>query len=77
MGIHLLLKTVTLLEINISIPVPFAPLRRAILSFPAPSSGMRFLADPGIARERTGPKRHRVFGYDAHLMILNEGTEPS
>ena len=51
--------------------------RRAALSFPAASSGMKLLADLGIARELTGRKRNRVFVYDAYLKILNEGTEPS
>ena len=50
--------------------------RRAGLSFPASSSGMRLLVDLGIARELTGRKRNRVFVYDAYLKILNEGTEP-
>ena len=50
--------------------------RRAALSFPAASSGMKLLADLGIARELTGRKRNRVFVYDAYLKILNEGTEP-
>lgn len=29
----------------------------------------------GIVREVTGRARNRVFCYDAHLSILNEGTE--
>lgn len=51
--------------------------RRAALSFPAASSGMKLLTDLGISRELTGRKRNRVFVYDAYLKILNEGTEPS
>ena len=51
--------------------------RRAGLSFPAVSSGMKLLADLGIARELTGRKRNRVFVYDAYLKVLNEGTEPN
>jgi Fic family protein len=51
--------------------------RRAGLSFPAVSSGMKLLADLGIARELTGRKRNRVFVYDAYMKILNEGTEPT
>jgi Fic family protein len=50
--------------------------RRTGLSFPAASAGMELLADLGIAREVTGKKRNRLFGYDRHLAILNEGTEP-
>lgn len=50
--------------------------RRAGLSFPAASSGMRLLADLGIAREITGRRRNRLFAYDRYLAILNEGTEP-
>ena len=50
--------------------------RRAALSFPAASSGMKLLVDLRIARELTGRKRNRVFVYDAYLKILNEGTEP-
>jgi Fic family protein len=50
--------------------------RRAGLSFPSASSGMKFLTDLGISRELTGRKRNRVFIYDAYLKILNEGTEP-
>ena len=29
----------------------------------------------GIVRELTGKRRNRLFGYDAYLTILNEGTE--
>jgi Fic family protein len=50
--------------------------RRAGLSFPAVSSGMKLLDDLGVSRELTGRKRNRVFVYDAYLKILNEGTEP-
>ncbi|MDE0333052.1 MAG: Fic family protein [Nitrospinae bacterium] len=45
------------------------------LSFPAASSGMRALERLGIVRELTGRKRNRLFGYEAYLAILNEGTE--
>jgi Fic family protein len=59
---------------------PVAPLpdiaRRAGLSFPAVSSGMKLLGELGISRELTGRKRNRVFVYDAYLKILSEGTEP-
>lgn len=46
------------------------------LSFPAASSGMRVLERLGIARELTGRKRDRLFGYEEYLAILGEGTEP-
>ena len=45
------------------------------LSFPAVSSAMDLLLDLGIARERTGKRRNRLFVYDGYLQILNEGTE--
>ncbi|MCY3823147.1 MAG: Fic family protein [Nitrospinae bacterium] len=45
------------------------------LSFPAASSGMRALERLGIVRELTGKRRNRLFGYEAYLSILNEGTE--
>jgi Fic family protein len=49
--------------------------RRAALSFPAASSGMALLEDVGVAKELTGKKRNRVFGYSRYLAILAEGTE--
>lgn len=49
---------------------------RTELSFPAASSAMDLLMELDIARELTGKKRNRLFGYDAYLSILNEGTEP-
>ena len=48
---------------------------RSGLSFPAASSAMQVLERLGIARELTGRKRNRLFGYDRYLAILNEGTE--
>ena len=58
---------------------PIASLTHVIeqtgLSFPAASSGMRALERLGIVRELTGKKRNRLFGYEAYLSILNEGTE--
>jgi Fic family protein len=45
------------------------------LSFPAASSAMDLLVQLGIARERTGKRRNRLFVYDRYLAILNEGTE--
>ena len=59
---------------------PITPLRgiseRTGLSLPAATSGMRILEDLGIARELTGRRRNRVYGYDAYIQILNEGAEP-
>ena len=49
---------------------------RAGLSFPATSAGMAVLENLGVARELTGKKRNRLFGYDRYLRILGEGTEP-
>jgi Fic family protein len=49
--------------------------RRAALSFPAASSGMALLEDVGVAKELTGKKRNRAFGYSRYLAILAEGTE--
>ncbi len=46
------------------------------LSLPATTSGMRVLENLGIARELTGLRRNRVYGYDAYIQILNEGAEP-
>lgn len=45
------------------------------LSFPAASSGMELLVSLGIARERTGKRRNRLFVYERYLAMLNEGTE--
>jgi Fic family protein len=50
--------------------------RRARLSFPTSTSGMKLLMDLGIARELTGKRRNRIFGYDRYLKVLSEGTEP-
>lgn len=49
--------------------------RRSGLSFPAASTAMSLLVDLGIAREITGKKRNRAFGYSKYLAILSEGTE--
>ena len=48
---------------------------RSGLSFPAASAGMQVLERLGVARELTGKKRNRLFGYDSYVAILNEGTE--
>ena len=46
------------------------------LSFSATSAGMTILEELNVARELTGRKRARLFGYDRYLAILGEGTEP-
>jgi len=48
--------------------------RRAGLSFPAASDAIALLMDMGIARELTGRRRNRAFGYTHYLAILGEGT---
>ena len=48
---------------------------RTDLSFHAVTSGMQILEQFGVARELTGKKRNRLFGYDQYLAILGEGTE--
>lgn len=49
---------------------------RTELSFAATSAGMTILEELNVARELTGRKRNRLFGYDRYLAILGEGTEP-
>ncbi len=49
--------------------------RRTSLSFPAASSGMQVLERLGVARELTGKRRNRLYGYSDYLAVLNEGTE--
>jgi hypothetical protein len=36
---------------------------------------MQVLERLGVARELTGKRRKRLFGYDRYVAILNEGTE--
>ena len=50
--------------------------RQSGLSFPAAASAMGLLEELGVARELTGKRRNRFYGYDAYLRILSEGTEP-
>ena len=50
--------------------------RKTGLSMPAASSAMNLLEDLGIARELTGKRRYRRFGYARYLEILTEGTDP-
>ncbi len=51
--------------------------RRSGISFPAATAGLSLLDELGIAREFTGRKRNRLFGYSRYIAILNEGTELS
>lgn len=48
---------------------------RTGLTFPTAGAAMDALMALGIAREITGKRRNRIFGYDRYLSILNEGTE--
>jgi Fic family protein len=45
------------------------------VSFPTVSGAVDNLQKLGILREITGKQRKRLFGYDAYIKILNEGTE--
>jgi len=45
------------------------------LSVPSAAASLNILSKLGIARELTGHKRGRVFGYDQYIKILSEGTE--
>jgi hypothetical protein len=40
------------------------------------TSALKHLTKLGIARETTGSNYARLYAYDKHLDILNEGTEP-
>jgi len=46
------------------------------LSIPTVTVALDHLVRLGIAREVTGKRRARVFGYSRYLKILSEGTEP-
>jgi Fic family protein len=46
------------------------------LSIPTVTIALDRLARLGIAKEITGRRRARVFGYSRYLKILTEGTEP-
>jgi len=46
------------------------------LSFPTVTASLSTLQKQGIARELTGRRRGRLFGYDQYIKILSEGTEP-
>jgi hypothetical protein len=47
------------------------------LSIPTVTSCLIALEKLGIARELTGQRRRRLFGYDEYIRILSEGTEAS
>ena len=49
---------------------------RAGLSYHTAASGMRMLESLGVARELTGRRRGRLYGYQEYLAIMSEGTEP-
>ncbi len=46
------------------------------LSIPTVTAALDHLVRLGIAKEVTGKRRVRVFGYSRYLKILSEGTEP-
>lgn len=46
------------------------------MSVPAVTKSLMTLGEMKIAKELTGRKRNRLFGYPAYLRILEEGTEP-
>jgi hypothetical protein len=46
------------------------------LSFLTASKVIETLVEQGIAREITGGRRNRLFGYDVYLEILREDREP-
>jgi Fic family protein len=49
---------------------------RTGMQFPTVAKSVDHLERFGIAGERTGKRRNRIFAYDRYLAILNEGTEP-
>ena len=46
------------------------------LSIPTVTVAVDHMVRLGIAKEITGKRRARVFGYSRYLNILSEGTEP-
>ena len=46
------------------------------LSIPTVTGALNHLVRLGIAKEVTGKRRARRFGYSRYLKILSEGTEP-
>ncbi len=59
-------------------PIVSAPAlaKRLELTGPTVSAALRQLIKLGIVRELTGKQRHRLFGYQPYLDLLNEATEP-
>ncbi len=45
------------------------------LSVPAVTAGMKILQELDVARELTGRKRNRLFGYRRYIAVLSEGTD--
>jgi hypothetical protein len=45
-------------------------------TFATVNSAFGRLVDLGIAEEKTGGARNRVFAYKGYLAILSKGTEP-
>ena len=54
------------------------PFLVAATSLTAPTVGaaLRTLERLGIARELTGKRRNRLYGYQQYVSLLAEGTEP-
>jgi cell filamentation protein, protein adenylyltransferase len=50
--------------------------KRAGVTIPTATRGLRILIDAGIAEELTGRKRGRAFAYRELLAIINEGAQP-
>jgi Fic family protein len=46
------------------------------VSIPTVTIALNHLVRLGIAKEITGKRRARVFGYSGYLKVLSEGTEP-
>ncbi|HEX2780157.1 MAG TPA: Fic family protein, partial [Gemmatimonadaceae bacterium] len=46
------------------------------MSVPAVTKSLELLTELKLARELTGRRRNRMFGYPGYLRILEEGTEP-
>jgi hypothetical protein len=46
------------------------------LSIPTVTLALGHLVRLGIAKEVTGKRRARVFGYSRYMKILSEGTKP-
>jgi len=58
-------------------PVGIGPVADELkLSTPAVTVALDHLVRLGIAKEITGKRRARIFGYSRYLKILSEGTEP-